>query len=173
MRRARGRQLLSPVSVVGSSATTFAWKSLSRVLFSHWNSLLRYPSSHPYHHYHRCRGNPGRSGGVADHLFRDCILAYIDLSFRTVHAGNQSKCTTSKSVPATSVSVYRALRSRIVSRPKDQSYAFHGVLKSLEIELTAPDYAKSVGQIYGDLFNDLLPGSLALKIAQVGPRIGI
>ena len=70
--------------------------------------------------------------------------------------GNQSKCTKSKSVPATSVSVYRALRSRIVSRPKDQSYAFHGVLKSLEIELTAPDYAKSVGQIYGDLFNDLL-----------------
>jgi hypothetical protein len=71
-------------------------------------------------------------------------------------AGNQRKCTKSEPVPATSVSVYRALRSRIVSRPKDQSYAFHGVLKSLEIELTAPDYAKSVGQVYGDLFNDLL-----------------
>jgi hypothetical protein len=78
--------------------------------------------------------------------------------------GNQSKCTTSKSVPATSVSVYRALRSRIVSRPKDQSYAFHGVLKSLEIELTAPDYAKSVGQIYGDLFNDLLKSGWSLNL---------
>jgi len=78
--------------------------------------------------------------------------------------GNQSKCTKSKSVPATSVSVYRALRSRIVSRPKDQSYAFHGVLKSLEIELTAPDYAKSVGQVYGDLFKDLLKSGWSLNL---------
>ena len=79
-------------------------------------------------------------------------------------AGNQSKCTKSKSVPATSVSVYRALRGRVVSRPKDQSYAFHGVLKSLEIELTAPDYAKSVGQIYEDLFKDLLKSGWSLNL---------
>ena len=92
------------------------------------------------------------------------ILKYRTGPVSLFLVGNRCKCTKSKSVPATSVSVYRALRSRVVSRPKDQSYAFHGVLKSLEIELTAPDYAKSVGQIYGDLFSDLLKSGWSLNL---------
>lgn len=49
-----------------------------------------------------------------------------------------------------------ALRERFSSDPKDRSYALHGVLRNLRVQLSTPDYAKSTGQVYQDLFTDLL-----------------
>ncbi|KAJ4289665.1 hypothetical protein N0V90_010994 [Kalmusia sp. IMI 367209] len=64
-------------------------------------------------------------------------------------------------------SMIYALRSRELSNPKDRSYALYGALKVLGIPLAPPDYSKSTGEIYKDLFSDLLrwrPTCIALLL---------
>jgi hypothetical protein len=52
--------------------------------------------------------------------------------------------------------VKRAIRLRSATNPKDRSYAMYGVLKSLGVTLTTPDYTKPLGQIYQELSLDIL-----------------
>jgi hypothetical protein len=70
--------------------------------------------------------------------------------------------------------VIYALRERVASNPKDRSYALHGILKNLQISLSKPDYAKSKGQVYQDLYSNLLhwrPSLLHLIIDAGGKPI--
>ena len=48
-------------------------------------------------------------------------------------------------------SIIRVIRQRMVSEPKDRSYATHGVLRRLGMPLTPADYGKSLGQVYHTL----------------------
>lgn len=53
-------------------------------------------------------------------------------------------------------SIIRVLRERTVSEPKDRSYAIHGVLRRLGMQLSPVDYGRSLSQVYQDLFTDLV-----------------
>lgn len=50
----------------------------------------------------------------------------------------------------------QALRERAASDPKDKSFAMHGVLGALGVPCAKADYSRSLGQIYCDLFVNLL-----------------
>ncbi|KAI0179787.1 heterokaryon incompatibility protein-domain-containing protein [Hypoxylon sp. FL1284] len=53
--------------------------------------------------------------------------------------------------------VAHGLRERQATDPRDLAYALHGILSQLRIpELSSLDLAKSQGQVYQDLFSDLL-----------------
>ncbi|XXH03952.1 hypothetical protein Hte_010360 [Hypoxylon texense] len=52
--------------------------------------------------------------------------------------------------------VVQALRQRQASVPKDRSYALYGILNNLQLELPRPDYRKSRGLVYHELFTNLL-----------------
>ncbi|KAH8743074.1 hypothetical protein F5882DRAFT_500669 [Hyaloscypha sp. PMI_1271] len=49
-----------------------------------------------------------------------------------------------------------AIRQRQATNPKEKSYAFYGVLQTLGLQLSKPNYRKSRGQVYHALFSDLL-----------------
>jgi hypothetical protein len=58
-----------------------------------------------------------------------------------------------------------AIRVRQVSNPKDKSYCMYGVLQSLDVHLTPPDYIQENEQVFKAFFLDLLrwqPAMLAL-----------
>jgi hypothetical protein len=48
----------------------------------------------------------------------------------------------------TCTSILLAVRSQSASDPKDKIFAFQGLLELLKVYLPAPDYSKSVSQIY-------------------------
>ena len=54
------------------------------------------------------------------------------------------------------VKVLRILRVRQANDPRDRSFAIHGILRRLGFVLPTPDYSKSLGQIYFQLFKTLL-----------------
>jgi hypothetical protein len=53
-------------------------------------------------------------------------------------------------------SILRSLRSRRASNPRDQARALYGILKRQGVDLTNPSASRSVGEVYADLFRDLL-----------------
>jgi hypothetical protein len=46
------------------------------------------------------------------------------------------------------LAILSAIRFRKSSNPKDQSYAFYGILRNLGVRLASPDYAKPLGQVF-------------------------
>jgi hypothetical protein len=52
--------------------------------------------------------------------------------------------------------VIKAIRERKSTNPRDRSYALYGVFRKLGIGSSAPDYTKSVGQVYQELFTSLI-----------------
>ncbi|KAK3400000.1 hypothetical protein B0T20DRAFT_349960 [Sordaria brevicollis] len=65
------------------------------------------------------------------------------------------------------VAVVRALRERDAGRPMDKSFAMRGVLERLGIFLQPPDYGKTLGEVYHELFVGLLkrePALIALLV---------
>ncbi|KAF1998514.1 HET-domain-containing protein [Amniculicola lignicola CBS 123094] len=52
--------------------------------------------------------------------------------------------------------IVHALRYRDVGNPKDKSFALYGVLRSMEVNLSNPDYRKPTHIVYKELFMDLV-----------------
>ncbi|KAI6086223.1 heterokaryon incompatibility protein-domain-containing protein [Hypoxylon rubiginosum] len=50
----------------------------------------------------------------------------------------------------------QALRQRKAGVPKDRSYALYGILENLQLKLPQPDYRKSQGLVYYELFINLM-----------------
>ncbi|XXG96802.1 hypothetical protein Hte_003093 [Hypoxylon texense] len=50
----------------------------------------------------------------------------------------------------------QALRQRKAGVPKDRSYALYGILENLQLKLPQPDYRKSQGLVYHELFINLM-----------------
>jgi hypothetical protein len=61
-------------------------------------------------------------------------------------------------------SILQTMRTNKVLDPKDRSYAMRGVLEGLGVRLTGVNVKKSVGQVYQDLFEDLLKWGNALHL---------
>lgn len=68
--------------------------------------------------------------------------------------------------------VIQALRERHCDRAHDKAYALYGVLRSYGIILPSPDYGKSPGQVYKDLFIRLVQRRRFLinLLIDVGPQ---
>lgn len=66
------------------------------------------------------------------------------------------------------VGILQALRKRGAAEPKDRSYALTGVLQLIDAPLSSrPDYQKSKGQVYRDLFTYLVrcgPSNVSLLL---------
>jgi hypothetical protein len=62
------------------------------------------------------------------------------------------------------LAILSAIRFRKSSNPKDQSYAFYGILRNLGVRLASPDYAKPLGQVYREFFIDLLTWTNSLDM---------
>lgn len=60
--------------------------------------------------------------------------------------------------------IHRAFRNRLAKDPKDRSYSMYGVLKSLGLSLTNPDYGRRIPQIYQEFFIDILKWSGSLNL---------
>lgn len=74
------------------------------------------------------------------------------------------------------VGMLKALRERNSSAPKDKAFGLEGVLQALNVapdEATKVDSVKSLGQVYYELFRDLLLWNprLICLILDVGPQI--
>ena len=68
-------------------------------------------------------GHLGFSGGIPDSAVRNLSIGFILL-----------KC-----------------RDKAATDPKDKVLALHGLLKELDIDVSRPDYAKSVADIYTEI----------------------
>lgn len=74
------------------------------------------------------------------------------------------------------VGMLKALRERNASVPKDKAFALHGVLQALKIvprKVSKVESTKSLGQVYYELFRDLLLWNprLVCLLLDVGPPI--
>lgn len=59
--------------------------------------------------------------------------------------------------------LHRTIRTNKVKDPKDRSFAMRGVLANLGVVLAKPDYGQSLGEVYLDLFVDLIKWSHSLN----------
>lgn len=71
------------------------------------------------------------------------------------------------------VGILQALRERRATNAKDKSFAMHGVMQNLDLVLSKPDYGKSLGLVYQELFTDLVNWHPALinLLIDIGPAL--
>ncbi|KAK4448397.1 heterokaryon incompatibility protein-domain-containing protein [Podospora aff. communis PSN243] len=69
--------------------------------------------------------------------------------------------------------IVQALRERRASEPKDRAYALGAVLRNLGINSPPPDYSKPLGQVYHELWLELLAfrPALVLLLVDTGKRL--
>lgn len=91
----------------------------------------------------------------------------------TVHAAKTTPHIWSNDGDDRPVGLVQALRERRATVPADKAFALHGVLNSIGISATTPDYSRSLGEVYHGLFLDLLrhKTSLINLLLDVGPRL--
>ncbi|KAI0145513.1 hypothetical protein GGR57DRAFT_300637 [Xylariaceae sp. FL1272] len=86
-------------------------------------------------------------------LFFIPIWAWRYLPQRNYFAAKRSRTTDGND---TADGILQTLTSRKASNPRDRSYGLYGVLGNGGVHLSSPDYKKSEGQTYNELFVDLL-----------------
>jgi hypothetical protein len=103
-------------------------------------------------------GNTGAAvlGAVAAVFLALAVVVGIDLHIMRLRLEASLADGSDHGQTRAVVSVLRAIREREATVAEDRAYATHGVLGSLSVALSPPDYTHSLGQVYLDFFRDLL-----------------
>lgn len=110
--------------------------------------------------------------GLMSLLFSTCFIMGLLITVYAVrimpHTWSQGAAT-GESVTG----LVQALRERQATKAADKAFALHGVLNSIGISSSKPNYARPLGLVYHELFLDLLrhKTSLINLLIDVGPRL--